>query len=172
MIKKYIFSFLFSFLLSFPPCLFAISPSEKIPIVAWWLTPSQNYPRIPKIKDIKDCGFNTILYYDEGKPNADSVCKAAAKSGLNVILGATKLKTEKAQSYIRSLADRKNIIGWYLKDEPLYSDLPALKEEYDSLSKYSQNKPIYINLIGCRSDKYTGPCQTIGEYLDPCTMLT
>ncbi len=159
------------FSLIFPSCVSANAPSEKIPIVAWWLTPSKNYPRSTKIKDIKDCGFNTILYYDEGKPNADSICKIAAESDLDVILGSYKLKSDKAQSYINNLSANKNIIGWYLKDEPLFKDLPALKITYDNLSKYTQDKPIYINLIGCRSDKYTGPCETIGEYLDTIDTL-
>lgn len=150
---------------------FPISAHDDIPIVAWWLTPDKNYPKDQKIKGIKDCGFNTILYYDEGRPGADSVCKMAAEAGLDVILGSRRLKSDKAQSYVRSLSANKNIIGWYLKDEPLFKDLPALKAEYDHLSRYSAGKPIYINLIGCKAGKYTGPCATIGEYLDTIETL-
>ena len=164
-----VFIFLFSILL--PSCASASSASDKFPVVAWWLTPSKSFPRGPKLKDIKDCGFNTILYFDEGKPNADSICKMAADCGLDIILGSSKLKSNKAESYINSLSANKNIVGWYLKDEPLFKDLPPLKIEYDNLSKYSQNKPVYINLIGCRSDKYTGPCESIGEYLDTIQTL-
>ncbi len=155
--KSNIYKFLSLFLLFSPSYVVAKTASDVIPIVAWWLTPNKNYPKIPKIKDIKDCGFNTILYYDEGKPNADSICKAAEESDLDVILGSHKLKSGKAQSYINSLSDNKNIVGWYLKDEPLFKVLPRLKIEYDNLIKYAKNKPIYINRSGCRSDKYTGP---------------
>lgn len=161
--------YLLSFLL--PSCAYASPTSGEFPIVAWWLTPSKKFPKEKKIEDIKDCGFNTILYFDEGKPNADSICKIAADSGVDIILGSPKLKSDKAESYINSLSAHKNIVGWYLKDEPLFTDLPALKLEYDNLSKYTQNKPIYVNLIGCRSDKYTGPCATIGEYLDTIDTL-
>lgn len=167
--KRILFLCLLSIL--FSTCFAANTISNKIPIVAWWLTPNKNYPKDQKIKDIKDCGFNTILYYDEGKPSADSICKIASRNGIDVILGAYKLKSDKAQSYINKLSSNNNIIGWYLKDEPLFKDLPALKIEYDNLIKYTNGKPIYINLIGCRSDKYTGPCPTIGEYLDTIETL-
>ncbi len=162
---------LYVFSIFLPSCLSANTPPEKISIVAWWLTPSKSHPRIPKIKDISDCGFNTILYYDEGKPKADSICKMAEDCGLDVILGSSKLKSDKAKAYINSLSARKNITGWYLKDEPLYDALPDLKIEYDNLSKFSEDRPIYINLIGCHSKKYTGPCETIGEYLDTIESL-
>lgn len=160
---------LFLLLFFFLP--FTISSYEKFPIVAWWLTPNKYYPKDQKIKDIKDCGFNTILYYDEEKPSADSICRLAEQCDLDIILGSYKLKSNKAQSYINNLSANKNIVGWYLKDEPLFKDLPTLKTEYDNLSLYTQDKPIYINLIGCRSDKYTGPCPTIGEYLDTIDSL-
>lgn len=146
-------------------------PGESIPVVAWWLTPNKHFRKDLKIKDIKDCGFNTILYYDEGKPSADAICRVAAQYDLDVILGSSKLKSNKAQSYINSLSSHDNIVGWYLKDEPLFKDLPSLKTEYDNLSGYARSKPIYINLIGCRSDKYTGPCPTIVEYLDTIETL-
>ncbi|MDE6637686.1 MAG: beta-galactosidase, partial [Muribaculaceae bacterium] len=162
----------FIFLLFFILFPLPVLSQEKIPIVAWWLTPNKNFPKDKKIKDIKDCGFNTILYYDEGVPSADSVCKLAAQCDLEIILGSYKLKSDKAQSYINALSGCKNIVAWYLKDEPLFKDLPALKREYDNLSIYARQKPIYINLIGCRSDKYTGPCPTMGgEYLDTIEKL-
>lgn len=154
------------FLLPYP-----LYSNENIAVVAWWLTPNNNFRKDLMIKGIKDCGFNTILYYDDGKPSADSICRVAAQCGLDIILASNKLKSNKARSYIKNLSAYENIVGWYLKDEPLFKDLPTLKIEYDSLLIDAQNKPIFINLIGCRAEKYTGPCRTIGEYLDTINAL-
>ena len=155
---------------SYLDCRYSATKQYSIPIIAWRYLPSKEYKCHKVMKDICDCGFNTVFYFNENL-NADSICQIALRESLNVIMGSHALKTDRAETFISTLSNTDNILCWYLQDEPHFEDLPNLKKEYDHLMEFSQNKPIYVNLIGSISKKYTGDCKTMIEYLDTIDSL-
>ena len=101
-------------------------PQKEIPILAWYGIPADE-ATVERFQELKDAGF-TLNF--RGYSNADEVVKAldaAQKVGVKIIAACPELRND-TEATVKRFMKHPALAGYFLRDEPLSSDFPALGE--------------------------------------------
>jgi hypothetical protein len=122
------------------------------------------------LHSIRECNFSVVGFV---KPEAVSSCE---KIGLAAIVYGdvrekwSKLSDMEIDAAIRGMVKKtginKNVIGYYITDEPGASEFPALAKAVASLRKYAPGKIAYINLFPDQANTLQLEAGSYTEYLE------
>lgn len=121
-------------------------PAEKpLPIMAWAGIPAGE-TNLTRFLELKEMGINVNL---SNYANAEEMVKAldlAEKAGLKMITSSPELKTEVEKTVAR-IKDHPALLGYFLRDEPVVGDMPALGEWGAQILRSDPNHWLFVNLI-------------------------
>lgn len=121
-------------------------PGEKpLPIMAWAGIPASE-TSLPKFSELSEMGINVCL---NNYSNADEMMKAldvAAEAGIQMITSCPELKSD-VEKTVKRMMDHPALYGYFLRDEPVCSDMPALGEWSREIGQYDKKHPVFVNLI-------------------------
>lgn len=138
---------------------------NEIPIIASYPIPEGRTPTKEAFKAIKECGFSIISYALSAK-NIDRAVELSKECNISLIVRTGKLLQPDGREILVKYRNTNEIIGWYLRDEPLYDELDTLKFYYERIRKSNPEKLVYFNLIGDNIKKYIGPSNGYTDYLN------
>lgn len=121
-------------------------PNEKpLPVMAWAGIPSSE-TNLSRFSELKEMGINVCL---NNYPNADEMMKAldvAREAGIQMITSCPELKSD-VEKTVRRMKDHPALAGYFLRDEPVCSDMPALGEWARKIQLEDKEHPAFVNLI-------------------------
>lgn len=151
------------------------TPGE-FPIVASTVCNDLSGPRPGELDGVKECGFNVCMDFFANEERFEKLLKYMDGTGLKLLLQAQCFRYDerdkderwrkKLPEFINKFKDNPQVAGWKFSDEPLWEQLADLKKRYDLLLATDSTHFTYINLVGEISKPHTGPCSSLGEYLD------
>ena len=120
-------------------------PQKEIPILAWYGIPADE-AKVERFQELKDAGF-TLNF--RGYSNADEVVKAldaAQKVGVKIIAACPELRND-TEATVKRFMKHPALAGYFLRDEPLSSDFPALGEWARKVQAVDDKHFCYLNLF-------------------------
>lgn len=126
---------------------------ERMPILSWHsvnLTESS----LKNYRDLADCGYTHSLatIWDNEDPvtkyNANLLEIAlnyAEQTNIKVIAGCHELNTD-TENTVRRFMDHPALVGWFLKDEPVLSEIPGLGLMANKIQAIDKKNFVYVNL--------------------------
>lgn len=139
------------------------SPGQ-ISIIASSPIPHGLKPTREAYEQLIECGFNvgceygSIEYYKGVFEMLDTL-------DFKYLIANGELLTDKCESFVSALSGDPHLAGWYFKDEPAFSILPELQEQYERLCRIDTTNLIYMNLIGAQMEVNTGNTKDYFSYL-------
>lgn len=122
-----------------------LAASGEIPIVAWHGIPASE-ATVERFSELKQMGA-TINF--RSYPDAESVAKAldaARKAGIKLIISCPELH-DRPEATVRRFMDHPALAGYFLRDEPLCSDFPALGAWAKRIQAVDSDHFCYLNLF-------------------------
>jgi len=141
-----------------------ISKPEFFPIIPWdpyhgWSVPNIERGASNGLQSIADCNFNMAGFV---LPRDLPLCRKtglgaimlpndSAFTNLQYIYDWKKLSDAEIDRRVKNNIDgaghSRNIVGYFINDEPTASDFPALAKAVAAVKKYAPGKLAYINLF-------------------------
>lgn len=148
------------------------TPGE-IPIVALSVFNKEEGPKPGDLKGVLECGFNACIE-ETNLETHEKLLKYMEGTNLkllayNYVFSSDAKGNNWRQNminFVNKLKNHPNLGGWDFGDEPRWKDLDALKPRYELLRKTDPAHFISYNLVGQIAKDFTGPCKTLGVYLD------
>lgn len=143
-----------------------INPTPgEIPIIASSPWVANRMSSLSELKDIKSCGFNTVLSLTS-LSHFNRVEPMLNEAGLKAIIGLPQFSSVEGLEIIKTLKQSPVIGGWRLSDEPKTVDFGTLRKLYDEAWRMDSTHMPYINLVGSGGGKsYFGEGGTYDTYL-------
>lgn len=122
-----------------------LTNEKPLPIMAWaGIPPAET--NTAKFNELKEMGINVCL---NNYPNAEEMFKAldvAKACGLTMITSCPELKSD-VEKTVRRMMNHPALAGYFLRDEPVCSDMPALGEWAKKIRETDKAHPAFVNLI-------------------------
>lgn len=110
--------------------------TEETPleVVAWGITPHREL-YAENFKLLMDAGINTVLITEEyyGDGNLFEILEVAEETGMRAYVNASGDNGKAIAYKLQWFLDCPSLVGIYLKDEPLPSQFPSLRDAVDQL---------------------------------------
>ena len=151
-----------------------LSPTPgEFPIVALSVFNKEKGPQPGDLKGVEECGFNACIE-ETNLETHEKLLKYMEGTNLKLLaynyVFSSDAKGNNWQqnmvNFVNKLKHHPNLGGWDFGDEPKWKDLNALKPRYELLRKTDPTHFISYNLVGQIAKDFTGPCKTLGVYLD------
>jgi hypothetical protein len=118
---------------------------KPLPIMAWAGIP-QAETNLAKFNELKEMGINICL---NNYQTTDEMLKAldvAKACGIRMMTSCPELKSDVEKTVKKSM-NHPALAGYFLRDEPLCSDMPALGEWARKIQQTDKVHPLFVNLI-------------------------
>ncbi|MDE6770642.1 MAG: hypothetical protein K2J78_13040, partial [Muribaculaceae bacterium] len=151
-----------------------LSPTPgEFPIGALSVFNKDEGPKPGDLKGVEECGFNVCIE-ETSIERHEQLLQYMEGTGLKLLAynyvfnsdADGKNWRENLVNFVNKLKHHPNLGGWDFRDEPRWKDLDALKLRYDLLRETDSTHFILYNLVGQIAKDFTGPCKTLGVYLD------
>lgn len=120
--------------------------SPKIPILAWYSIPPGEHATLDRYLELAECGFTHSFSHTYDLDDAMLALDYCEQAGLKSIFTCTSLQKHPEET-VRKVLDHRGLGGYFLRDEPLNADMPALGEWARRIEKVDHRHPCYLNLL-------------------------
>ena len=131
---------------------------NEIPILAWYSIPA-DYTSVARYRELKEAGFHISFTHTSTLAQAQAALKAADQAGIKNILMCGELSSD-PEGVVKAVKDEPALYGYFLRDEPVIADFPALAAWADRIRAVDSEHPMYLNL----NPTYAGEAHLGGTY--------
>ena len=122
-----------------------LSLSAQMPVVAWYGVPAGE-ATVERFKELKDAGFTVNFSGYSNQEEVEKALDAALKAGVQLIISCPELRDEPEKT-VRRFMKHPAVAGYFLRDEPVVADFPALGEWARKIQSVDNKKYCYLNLF-------------------------
>lgn len=138
------------------------TPGE-FPIVGWYAMPdSASTPE--RYREMREAGFNISFPHLYNNASVSRAVRAAKGTGVKIIAGSPHIETHTQES-IDTLKNYPEIVGWFLRDEPVLSGFDYQVQFRDRVYAADTTRLVYLNLLPRMVDPKTLGTETYDDYL-------
>jgi hypothetical protein len=122
-----------------------LAAEKPLPVMAWAGIP-QSETNLAKFNELKEMGINVCL---NNYGNVEEMMKAldvAKLSGIKMITSCPELKSD-VEKTVKRMMNHPSLAGYFLRDEPVCSDMPALGDWAKKIQQTDKAHPAFVNLI-------------------------
>lgn len=151
-----------------------MSPTPgEFPIAALSVFNKYKGPIPDDLKSVEECGFNLCIE-ETSIERHEQLLKCMEGTRLKLLAYNYVFNNEangknwrdNLINFVNKFKNNPHLGGWDFRDEPRWKELDALKLRYNLLRRTDPAHFILYNLVGQISKDFTGPCKTLGVYLD------
>lgn len=118
---------------------------KPLPIMAWAGIPASE-TNVYRFTELKEMGINVGLNNYSSLAEMMKALDLARETGITLITSCPELKTD-AEKTARQVMNHPGLAGYFLRDEPVCSDMPALGEWAGKIASVDKIHPAFVNLI-------------------------
>ena len=126
-------------------CAQKASVQEEIPIMAWWSIQAAD-ATLERYQELKDAGFNLTLTHTSKYEDGLKALDLAAAVGIKSVFSCKELEDD-PEATVNKVKNHPGLAGYFLKDEPVSSEFPALAEWAKKIMATDNEHFCYLNLF-------------------------
>lgn len=118
----------------------------QMPILAWYSIPDGEHATEARFRELRDCGFTHSFSHSGSLQAALHALDMCQRTGLKSIFGCPQLEGD-TEAIVRRVRRHPALGGYFLRDEPMNDDMPALGQWARRIEALDNEHPCYLNLF-------------------------
>lgn len=143
-----------------------INPAgNEFPILAWYSILPDSAQTPERYRELRDAGFNISFSHFKNNDQVERALQAMDGTGIRLMVTSWELESD-TESTVRRFKDRKNVAGWFLRDEPTASGFADLRKFRDRVYAADTAHIVYLNLFPSMVDAKSLEVKDYDDYVN------
>lgn len=118
---------------------------DEFPILAWYSLLGGEVTT-ERYEEMREAGFNISFSHFESVEQLEQAFNACKGTGVKLMAHCSALEDHTSE-VVEKFKNEEDLAGWFLRDEPVVSQFPALREFRDRILQSDSSHILYLNLL-------------------------